>query len=78
LAVAIRQALADDKNIDIGLVLVADKGYLPSIIQELCNTLNELCLSSRLLITVSVVGIDVDDDEIFENLSCILDQVPFG
>ncbi len=30
------------------------------------------------MITVSIVGIDVDDDDIFENLSCILDQVPFG
>jgi len=44
----------------------------------LSETLTDLCLSQCLLITVSVVGIEVDDDEIYENLSGILEKVPFG
>jgi hypothetical protein len=68
LAVSIRQALADDNNLDIGLVLVADQAYTEERIQELSETLTDLCLSQCLLITVSVVGIEVDDDDIYENL----------
>ena len=78
MAVSIRQALADDNNLDIGLVLVADQAYTEERIQELSETLTDLCLSQCLLITVSVVGIEVDDDEIYENLSGILEKVPFG
>jgi hypothetical protein len=43
--VAIRQALADDTKIDIGLVLVADHSYSESSIQMLCDMVTELCLS---------------------------------
>jgi hypothetical protein len=78
LAVSIRQALADDNNLDIGLVLITDQSYTEERIQELSETLTDLCLSQCLLITVSVVGIDVEDDDICENLSGILEKVPFG
>jgi hypothetical protein len=78
LAVSIRQALADDHNLDIGLVLVADQTYSEERIQELSDTLKDLCLSQCLLITLSIVGIEMEDDDIFESLSAILGQVPFG
>ena len=78
MAVSIRQALADDTEIDIGVLLVADQSYSESSIQELSDTITELCLSQRLLITVSIMGIDIEDDNIFENLVSILDKVPFG
>lgn len=45
MAVALRQALAEDTNIDIGLLLVADNSYSEAIIQELNDTITELCLS---------------------------------
>ena len=78
MAVAIRQALIDDTNIDVGLVLVADQSYSESTIKELCDTLEELCLSQRLLITVSIMGIEIVHDEIFENHLSIIEKVPFA
>jgi hypothetical protein len=78
LAVSIRQALADDNNLDIGLVLVADQAYTEERIQELSETLTDLSLSQCLLVSLSIFGIEVDDDDIYENLSGILEKVPFA
>ena len=78
MAVSIRQALADDNNLDIGLVLVADQAYTEERIQELSETLTDLSLSQCLLVSLSIFGIEVDDDDIYENLSGILEKVPFA
>jgi hypothetical protein len=42
---AIRQACADDINLDIGVVLVSDQSYSEATIQLLCDALTDLCLS---------------------------------